>query len=82
MFEIKSPSVMSFDTAARFYGRTGQNVKKYFETEGLPCYFELGKELDEVDSDNLRKSFTRLFAEIQRAKYLDDFSYMDNHYLS
>ncbi len=37
--------------------------------------------IDEVDPKDLRKAFTYLFSQLQRGKVLEDFKFLDGHYV-
>lgn len=86
MFSFKFPSLLQFDDICRDEHDEDKkgilhNLKTLFGIEQVPSDTYMRERLDEVDHQTLRKSFTVLFAQIQRGKNLEAYQYLNGHYL-
>jgi hypothetical protein len=80
VFGLKFPSLLQFsnDREAEI---TKHNLKTLYKVEHAPCDTYMRERLDEVDPKEMRKAFTTIFAKAQRDKVLEDYQYLDGHYL-
>ena len=81
VFGLKYPSLLQFDRDARTDETVRANLKTLYGVERAPCDTALRERLDEVDPRKLRVAFKRVFAQLQRGKGLEGFTYLDGHYL-
>ena len=81
VFGLKYPSLLRFDRDARTDETVRANLKSLYGIERAPCDTALRERLDEVDPRKLRGVFKRVFAQLQRGKALEGFTYLDGHYL-
>lgn len=80
MFSLKFPSLLKFDES-RKDKTIKHNLYTLYGIEKSPCDTYMRTRLDEVHPNEIRKSFKRVFSYAQRGKVLEEFSYLDNHYL-
>ena len=81
VFGLKYPSLLRFDRDARTDSTVRANLKTLYGVERAPCDTALRERLDEVDPRELRGVFKRVFAQLQRGKGLEGFTWLDGHYL-
>ncbi len=80
VFGLKYPSLLQFDQD-RNVDLTRSNLKTLYGIKQAPSDTDLRERLDEVDPASLRKNYTQILQVLQRAKGLEGFAYLDNHYL-
>lgn len=80
LFGLKYPSLLQFDKNKN-EELVKANLQTLYGIDQAPSDTYLRERLDEVDPKELRKTFTRLFSQLQRGKGLEDMSYLDGHYL-
>jgi hypothetical protein len=80
VFGLKCPSLLDYDRK-RSNEATAQNLRNLYMVKNPPSDTYLRERLDEVDPENLRSAFKKLFALVQRGKGLEEFEYMDRHVL-
>jgi len=80
LFSLKYPSLLKFDNDRRD-DVIKHNLRSLFGIQQVPCDTYLRERLDSIAPKQLRKTFTTLFAQVQRSKQLDSFQFMDKHYL-
>ena len=78
IFSLKYPSLLKYD-GDRDLIRT--NLKNLFQVENLPSDTYIRERLDEVDPNELRRCFTKIFSDIQRSKYLEAYQHYKGQYL-
>ena len=76
MFSLKDPSLLAFQRRARDY-----NLRSVFGLQAIPSDTQMRTILDEVDPQELRPLFKDIFRQLQRAKVLEDYVYLDGRYL-
>lgn len=80
IFSLKYPSLLQFDN-----GRSDEivrhNLQALYGVQQAPCDTYLRERLDNIDPHSLRKPFTKAFSLLQRGKGLEDFTYLNGHYL-
>lgn len=82
VFGLKYASLLRFDHDARQNELIRSNLKRLYGIERAPSDTALRERLDEVDPGTLRRAFKRVFAELQRGKGLEDFTWLDHYLLS
>src|ERR1700722_4467536 len=80
VFGLKFPSLLQFSDD-REDEITKHNLKTLYKVAHAPCDTYMRERLDEVDPKEIRKTFTTIFAMAQRDKILEDYEYLDGHYL-
>jgi hypothetical protein len=80
VFGLKCPSLLDYDRK-RTAEATAQNLRNLYMVKNPPSDTYLRERLDEVDPESVRPAFKKLFALIQRGKDLEEFEYLDGHFL-
>ena len=80
LFSLKYPSLLKFDND-RADDIIQHNLRSLYGIRNVPCDTYLRERLDEVSPNLLRKTFSTLFAQVQRGNELTPFQFMDDHYL-
>ncbi len=77
MFSLKDPSLLAFD------GRraTPGNLRKVYGIEEIPSDTQMRTILDDVEPEELRPLYKRVFNQLQRGKVLEEMTYMGHYYL-
>ena len=78
MFSLKDPSLLAFDERCR---NQNDNFRTMYGIESVPSDTQMRAILDTVDPDNLRPLYNEIFRLLQRGKELEQFVFMDGHYL-
>jgi len=80
MFSLKFPSLLKFDE-----NREEKNIKHNLNTlygvQQTPCDTYMRERCDEASPDEVRKVYKAVLSCVQRGKALEEFAYLDNHYL-
>ena len=50
-----------------------QNIKNMFDLDNIPCDTYMRERLDEVNPQDIRPAFTKVFSALQRGKELEKF---------
>ena len=80
VFSLKCPSLLDFDKK-RSDNLIMKNLRDLYHVTASPCDTYLRERLDQVNPDNLRSTFTKVFAAFQRGKGLEDFEFLDGYVL-
>ena len=80
MFSLKYPSLLQFDKE-RGNEDNIENIKAIYNIEDVPCDSQMRNILDDINPNGLRPAFTKLFAQLQRGKILEDMTYFEDSYL-
>ncbi len=80
IFKLKFSSLLQFEDALGDE-HIKQNIKNLFELENVPCDTYMRERLDEVNPQDLRPAFTKVFSALQRGKELEKFVFLDGKYL-
>ena len=80
VFGLKYPSLLQFDQDQNIEV-IRSNLQTLYGIQQAPCDSYLRERLDAVSPDQLRKTYTRLFAALQRGKGLEGFAFWEDHYL-
>lgn len=78
MFSLKDPSLLAFDKRRH---DPNDNFRTIYGIEHVPCDSQMRELLDPVDPALLRPMFLDVFRCLQRGKALEDFVYLNGHYL-
>lgn len=76
MFSLKEPSLLAFDER-----RNDQNMKNIYKIKNVPSDTYTRTLLDEISPKSIHPIFTKIFAELQRGKGLEDMVFYEGHYL-
>lgn len=80
VFALKCPSLLDYDRKRKGEA-TVQNLRDLYLIKNPPSDTYLRERLDEVDPENVRPAFKKLFSLVQRGKGLEEFEYLDGHFL-
>src|SRR5207249_1808686 len=80
VFSLKFSSLLNFDERKN-EDRIKNNLRMLFHVDQTPSDTYMRECLDEVDPAQLRKTYKMLFAHAQKGKILEEFEYLDKHYL-
>ncbi len=80
LFSLKYPSLLKFDND-RADDIIQHNLRSLYGIRNVPCDTYLRERLDQMPPRLLRKTFSTLFAQLQRGNELTPFQFMDDHYL-
>ena len=78
MFSLKDPSLLSFDERCH---NQNDNFRTIYGIESVPSDTQMRTILDTVDPDDLRPLYSDIYRLLQRGKELEQFVFMDGHYL-
>lgn len=81
LFHLKYPSLLQFEGDAREGGCIRHNLESLYKVNTAPSDTSMRERLDLIDPVELRPAFTKLFAEMQRGKGLEEYVFLDGHYL-
>jgi hypothetical protein len=76
LFALKDPSLLAFCRRA-----LDHNLRSVFGLRAVPSDTQMRTILDEVGPDRLRPAFTDLFRQVQRAKILEEYVFLEGCYL-
>jgi hypothetical protein len=80
VFKLKYPSLLQFEEH-RSQEPIEQNLRNLFGLKNVPCDTYMRERLDEIDPREIRKTFTAIFASLQRGKILEKYAYLEGKYL-
>lgn len=81
IFSLKFPSLLQFEEQTKQAGLIKKNLKTLYKIEQVPSDTYLRERLDEVNPAEIRKVFKKIFANVQRGKALEAYTYLNGHYL-
>jgi hypothetical protein len=76
LFSLKDPSLLAFQRRT-----LDHNLRSVFGLQAIPSDSQLRSILDEPSPESLRPVFTEIFRQLQRGKVLEDYQFLDGHYL-
>ena len=79
MFGMKYPSLLKFEESVHEAIR--HNLATLYGVKRVPSDTGMRERLDEVDPRQLRPCFTKLFRLLQRGRELEEYAYLNGHYL-
>lgn len=80
VFSLKCSSLLEYDRK-RIGEATGQNLRDLFMISTPPSDTYLRERLDEINPNELRPAFKKIFSLLQRGKGLEEFEYLNGHVL-
>ncbi len=80
VFMLKSPSLLAFDEG-RAEPIVQKNLETLFQISNVPCDTYMREVLDEINPNEIRRSYLSVFHEIQRGKLLERYEFLDGGYL-
>jgi hypothetical protein len=78
VFGLKFPSLLQYDQNRK---TLDDNLRKLYHINRPPSDTYLRERLDELDPIFVRPAFRKIFAELQRGKCLEEFEFLEGHYL-
>lgn len=81
VFSLKYPSLLQFDHDSKQGGCIEHNLKTLYRVNQAPSDTYMRERLDDIDPAYLRPAFKKLFAQLQRGKELEEYSFIDGYYL-
>lgn len=80
MFSLKCDSLLQFDENRKKTTEI-ENIKSVFKVKNVPCDSQMRNILDEINPDEFRCGFTKIFSQLQRGKILEKMVYFNDHYI-
>lgn len=80
VFGLKCPSLLQFEEM-KTESPLKRNLRNLYGLDKVPSDTCMRERLDRVSSKQLRGSFKRIFAYLQRSKALESYRYLDGHYI-
>jgi hypothetical protein len=80
VFGLKCPSLLQFEKA-KTERPLERNLRNLYGLDKVPSDTCMRERLDRVSPKQLRGSFKRIFAYLQRGKALESYRYLDGHYI-
>ena len=77
VFSLKDPSLLAFDERRA----TDGNLKRVYRIKTVPCDTQMRTILDEVEPDEIRRCYKKVFQELQRGQVLQKLVFLDDYYL-
>ncbi len=81
IFGMKYSSLLQFDKAARDNEIVKSNLKSLYKVNKAPSDSQFRERLDVVDPDALQRGLNAIITQLQRAKVLESYRYIDDRYL-
>ena len=81
LFGFKFPSMLQFEKLKGTAPIIKRNLKRLYGVQNAPSDTCLRERLDELEAEQLRKPFKKIFSNLQRGKALEKYRYLDNHYI-
>lgn len=80
VFSLKFPSLLQFDENKN-EEIIRHNLESMYNIQRAPCDTQMRERLDQVAPEEIRGSFKKVFSSLQRGKALEQFQFIDGHYL-
>jgi Transposase DDE domain len=81
VFQLKYPSLLQFDKEHKEDPILKGNLKRLYNVENPPSDTTMREKLDVIEPSDIRGIFKTIFAAAQRGKVLEQYQYLDKHYL-
>ena len=81
MFLFKYPSMLQFENDHKEEGPIKRSLKHIFQLTHVPKDTTMRERIDRIPSCVFRNAFKDIFALLQRNRILDNFRFIDDHYL-
>jgi hypothetical protein len=76
LFSLKDPSLLAFQRRT-----LDHNLRAVFGLQAIPGDTQMRCILDDIDPEQLRPAYREVFRQLQRGKVLEDYEFLDGHYL-
>src|SRR5947208_13621512 len=76
LFSLKDPSMLAFQRRT-----LDHNLRSVFGLTAIPSDTQMREILDDVGPEQVRPAYREVFRQLQRGKVLDDYEFLDGHYL-
>lgn len=81
LFGLKYPSLLQFDDDAHGNERIIHNLRMLYGIEQVPSDTYFRERLDPVEPQELQRVINRIITQLQRAKVLESYRYLDDYYV-
>jgi hypothetical protein len=81
LFSLKYSSLLQFNQDSQEGGCIKNNLHTLYKINRIPSDTYMRERLDLINPDHLRPVFTKLFANLQRGKELEEYTFLDEYYL-
>ena len=81
IFGFKFPSLLQFEKAKSEEPFISRNLRTLYRVKKVPSDTCLRERLDRISPDKLRRPFKEIFSHLQRGKALEQFKYLNGHYI-
>lgn len=81
VFGFKFPSLLKFDDAKQDEAMIRRNLRTLYGVKKAPSDTQLRERLDVLTPAQLRRPFKKIFSHLQRGKVLEQYQYLDGHYI-
>jgi hypothetical protein len=81
IFGFKLPSLLQFEKAKSAEPMIRRNLRTLYRVKKAPSDTCLRERLDKVSPNQLRRPFKKIFSYLQRGKALEQFRYLNGHYI-
>lgn len=81
IFGMKYPSLLQFDNDARNKSIVKSNLNSLYQVKDAPCDTQFRERLDTLDPNSLQRGLNAVITQLQRAKELERYRYLDDRYL-
>ena len=81
VFGLKCASLLQFEQRKAEEPMLRRNLRTLYKVERAPSDTCLRERLDQVLPSQLRRPFKKIFSHLQRGKVLEDYRYLDGHYI-
>lgn len=81
IFGLKQPSLLQFEKVKSSEPIIRRNLRTLYGVDNAPSDTCMRERLDKVLPRQLRRSYKRIFAYLQRGKALEQYRYLGGHYI-
>lgn len=81
IFGFKFPSLLQFEKGVNSEPLISRNLRTLYGVKEVPSDTCMRERLDQIDPRQLRRPFKQIFSHLQRGKALEQYRYLDGHYI-
>ena len=81
VFGFKFPSLLQFEKSVDSEPMISRNLRTLYGVKKAPSDTCMRERLDQIDPGQLRRPFKQIFSHLQRGKALEQYRYLDGHYI-
>jgi len=81
IFGLKFPSLLQFEKSKVTDANIRRNLHNLYGVKNAPSDTCLRERLDQISPKQLRRPFKAIFSALQRGKMLENYRYLDGHYI-